>query len=256
MTAGASAGGGGGGARATATWFGPEDRPLFGWVHVPRDPGGQGVVLCPSLGLEGEASQMAYRALARSLADAGCTVLRFDYHGTGDSTGFLTDPGRLDEWLSDISAALAYLRGAGATRLHLVGARLGAALAVRAAAAEDDVESLTLWYPWTKGSQFLRYQRALRRLYAMGGGPPTGDGSTEIPGFVLGASVCADLGTLDSRGGRPLVPEGGAGRRRRGPRHRGGHPTRIRAGLGGAAERDRPPPPLRGGADAGHGAGG
>jgi dienelactone hydrolase len=196
--AGASAGGGGGGARATATWFGPEDRPLFGWVHVPRDAGGQGVVLCPSLGLEGEASQMAYRTLARSLADAGCTVLRFDYHGTGDSTGFLTDPDRLDEWLSDISAGLAYLRAAGATRLHLVGARLGAALAVRAAAAEDDVESLTLWYPWTKGSQFLRYQRALRRLYAMGDSLPTGDGSTEIPGFVLGAPVCADLGTLDS----------------------------------------------------------
>ena len=38
----------------------------------------------------------------------------------------------------------------------------------------DDVASLTLWYPWTKGSQFVRYQRALRRLYAVGDGPRRG----------------------------------------------------------------------------------
>ena len=96
-------------------------------------------MLCPSLGLEGEASQFAYRALARDLADAGCTVLRFDYHGTGDSTGSLDDPDRLDEWMADIDACLDYLVEAGASRLHLVGARLGATLAARA--AEDATTS-------------------------------------------------------------------------------------------------------------------
>jgi len=207
VTAGANAGGEGVGSQATATWFGPEDRPLFGWIHVPDRPGGQGVILCPSLGLEGEASQMAYRDLARSLADAGCTVLRFDYHGTGDSTGFLDDPGRLDEWMDDIAAGLSYLRAAGASRLHLVGTRLGAALAVRASAAEDDIESLTLWYPWTKGSQFLRYQRALRRLYAVSDDPTSRDGSTEIPGFVLGSDLAAELRGLDSSAPDLVLPK-------------------------------------------------
>jgi dienelactone hydrolase len=192
------AGGGSDPSTAVPTWFGPEDRPLFGWVHVPSRPGGQGVVLCPSLGLEGEASQLAYRSLARALADAGCTVLRFDYHGTGDSTGSLDDPDRLDEWMSDIDTGLAYLVDAGASRLHLVGARLGATLAARAASGRDDLASLTLWYPWTKGSQFVRYQRALRRMYAVDDDPSAGDGTIEIPGFVLGAELTAALRGLDT----------------------------------------------------------
>ena len=184
--------------RAVPTWFGPEDRPLFGWVHIPDRPRGPGVVLCPSIGLEGEASQLSYRILARSLADAGCTVLRFDYHGTGDSTGSLTDPDLLDSWISDVGEGLAYVRAAGATSAHLVGARLGAAIAARVASDLGTVDSLTLWYPWTKGSQYLRYQRALRRMYGASDSPDLADGSTEIPGFILDASLTADLKRLDS----------------------------------------------------------
>lgn len=183
---------------ARPTWFGPEDRPLFGWIHVPGHPNGRGVVLCPSIGLEGEASQLAYRALARSLADAGCAVVRLDYHGTGDSTGGLDDPGRVDEWIADIGAALDYLRACGATSTHLVGARFGATLAARAASEDGDVESVTLWYPWSKGSQFLRYQRALRRMYATDDGDAPDDGTVEIPGFVLGPELVADVRALDT----------------------------------------------------------
>jgi alpha-beta hydrolase superfamily lysophospholipase len=192
---------------AVPTWYGPEDRPLFGWVHVPAHPNGQGVVLCPSIGLEGEASQLAYRSLAHSLADSGCAVLRFDYHGTGDSTGLLDDPERLDEWLADVAAGLAYLRASGATLMHLVGTRLGATLAARAASQDGNVESLTLWYPWTKGSQFLRYQRALRRMYAIGAGIGTDNGSTEIPGFVLDAALTGDLMTLDTSRPELVLPK-------------------------------------------------
>jgi alpha-beta hydrolase superfamily lysophospholipase len=192
--------------RGTPTWFGPQDRPIFGWVHVPEHPNGHGVVLCPSIGLEGEASQMAYRGVARPLVDAGCTVLRFDYRGTGDSSGMLTDPGRLDEWTADIAECLSYLRGAGATRTHLVGARLGATLAAHAASALGGVASLTLWYPWTKGSQFLRYQRAIRRLYAVSDRARGDADETEIPGFVLDAATTADLKGLDTSAVGPGLP--------------------------------------------------
>jgi dienelactone hydrolase len=184
--------------KAVPTWFGPEDRSLFGWVHVPESPGGQGVVLCPSIGIEGEATQLAYRTLAVALADAGCAVLRFDYDGTGDSVGAPDDPDRFDAWIASIDFGLDYLRDAGAVHLHLVGARLGAALAARAAADRDDVASLTLWYPWTKGSQFVRYQRALRRMYAVGEAPDAVNGSTEIPGFVLDPDLTRDLKTLNT----------------------------------------------------------
>ena len=188
---------GSGGPTATATWFGPHDRPLFGWVHVPEAPDGRGAVLCPSLGLEGEASQFAFRTLAGALAAEGCTVLRFDYDGTGDSAGLMSDPGRMAAFLDSIAAAVAYLREAGVTQVHLVGARLGATFAVRAAERDGGIASLALWYPWAKGSQFLRYQRALRRLYADADDPVAGDDGTEIPGFVLDAELTADLRDLD-----------------------------------------------------------
>ena len=184
--------------KAVPTWFGPVDRALFGWVHIPAVPSGHGVVLCPSIGIEGEATQLAFRRLAGALAEVSCAVLRFDYDGTGDSVGALTDPDRLAAWIASIGEGLDYLGGAGAVRLHLVGARLGATLAARAADTRRDVASLTLWYPWTKGSQFVRYQRALRRMYAVGDAPGVADGSVEIPGLVLGAELTADLKALDT----------------------------------------------------------
>lgn len=197
---------------AVATWFGPEDRSLFGWVHVPDRPNGRGVVLCPSIGIEGEATQFAHRILAVALADAGCVVLRLDYDGTGDSAGRLDDPDRLPAWVDSIDQGLDYVRAAGAVQLHLVGARLGAALAARAAAARvaagrDDVASLTLWYPWSRGSQFVRYQRALRRLYTVGDAPDAADGSTEIPGFVLDPDLTDELRRLDSADPARVYPK-------------------------------------------------
>jgi dienelactone hydrolase len=177
-------------------WFGPEARSLFGVLHVPGTPTGAGVVLCPSIGLDGEASQFAFRVLAARLAAEGCTVLRFDYDGTGDSVGGQHDPGRVAAWEASIGEAVALLRASGCTAVHLVGARLGAALAARAASADGEVSSLTCWYPTWSGSQFLRYQRALRRLYGMDGSRAIGDGATEIPGYVLDAATTADLAEL------------------------------------------------------------
>jgi len=150
------------------SWFGPEDRSLFGWLHVPRRSIGAGVLLCPSIGLEGEASQLAFRSLAPALAAAGCTVLRFDYDGTGDSVGSFTDPDRVESWVVSIRDGLDLLALNGVDRLHVVGMRLGATLAARAVSGDGRVRSLTLWYPWATGRQFLRYQRSLRRLLPFG----------------------------------------------------------------------------------------
>ena len=76
----------------------------------------------------------------------------------------------------------------------------------RAAERDGDIASLALWYPWSKGSQFLRYQRALRRMYAVSDDPAATDGGTEIPGFVLDGEVTADLRDLDGAAIGPGVP--------------------------------------------------
>ncbi len=191
---------------AVPLWFGPEDRPRFGWLHRPRHPIGAGVVLCPSIGLEGEASQLAFRSLAPALAAAGCTVLRFDYDGTGDSFGSFTDPDRVDSWITSIGDGLDLVAADQAGPLHLVGMRLGATLAAQAAARDDRVRSLTLWYPWATGRQFVRYQRSLRRLLPFDADSESGEGAVEISCIVFDATTAADLSALrveDSVDGLP-----------------------------------------------------
>ena len=73
-------------------WFGPEGRPLFGWLTRPVGGLAQGAVLCaPPIGREARAGRRAIRSLAISLAARGYVTLRFDYDGTCDSSGGFID---------------------------------------------------------------------------------------------------------------------------------------------------------------------
>ena len=92
---------------AKPLWFGPDDRPLFGWLHAPaaRQVRG-GVVLSPPLGFEAVNARHAYRYLAEALSEAGFAALRFDYDGTGDSAGRQDDPGRVNAWSRSLHMAI------------------------------------------------------------------------------------------------------------------------------------------------------
>ena len=97
-------------AEHTQVWFGPEPRPLYGWVSRPA--GGLargGAILCPPMGEEGRAAHRTFRRLAEELAEAGNVALRFDYDGTGDSAGLQDDPDRVPAWQDSIEAARQYL---------------------------------------------------------------------------------------------------------------------------------------------------
>jgi pimeloyl-ACP methyl ester carboxylesterase len=64
--------------------------------------------------------------MAQQLAAEGFHVLRFDYHGVGESTGDI-DGYRLDQpFADDLEAAVAWLRDAGLGRFVLVGSCFGA----------------------------------------------------------------------------------------------------------------------------------
>jgi pimeloyl-ACP methyl ester carboxylesterase len=153
--------------RPTPVVFGPADAQLFGLHHAP-DPEvarGTGVVLCNPLGDEAMCVHRTYRYLAERLAAAGFPTLRFDYHGTGDSSGEDDDPDRVRAWLESIDASVEELRAAaGLHAVALVGVRFGATLAAMAAARRRDVESVVLWAPCTSGRAYLRELRAFQML--------------------------------------------------------------------------------------------
>jgi dienelactone hydrolase len=183
-------------------WFGPTDRSLFGIVSMPDDGAASGaVVLCAPLGLEGVCARRTFATLARALADAGILALRFDYDGMGDSVGGSDDPDRVAEWLRGVHHAVELARKSGASKVAVVGMRLGATFAAAALSDEggglggDLVDGLVLWDPCVSGRSYLRAQRALQ-FFAVDHSDH-GDGSIEAPGVVFDADTVAALTSLD-----------------------------------------------------------
>lgn len=104
-------------------------------------------VFCAPFGAEYVRSHRTARMLAQRLAAAGVDTLRFDYYGTGDSSGedheFSAD-GAVEDALVAIDEA----RDLGKARhVTLVGLRQGAQVALRAAAHVRAVDRLVLWDP-------------------------------------------------------------------------------------------------------------
>jgi alpha-beta hydrolase superfamily lysophospholipase len=183
-------------AEATPFWFGPGDRELFGWLHLPADRVVRGgVVLCQPLGIEAICVYFSYRLLAERLAQCGLAVLRFDYDGTGDSSGVEDDPDRLDAWLESVSAATDALVALGADTVGLVGVRIGALFAAHEATRRDGVDALVLWDPCLSGRSFLREQRFLRLL--SGTGSDQDDEAVDAPGLRFEPETVKALSDLD-----------------------------------------------------------
>lgn len=171
-----------------ATWFGSPGRPLFGWLYLP-ERAAAGVVLCPPIGREELIVHPSLRLLAERLAAEQVAALRFDYTGTGDSSG---DPDALPgigTWIDDVREAVAALRRAGVPRVVLLGMRTGALLAARAA-RRVDVAGLVLWDPCETGQQFLREQRFLCPE------PAELPGLREIQGMLLPDRLASDLARM------------------------------------------------------------
>jgi alpha-beta hydrolase superfamily lysophospholipase len=180
--------------------FGPAAGRCLGWYHPPRGPArNTGVVLCRPVGWEGTSAYEAFTKLAEYLADAGFAVLRFDYHGTGDSAGSDADPDRVAAWLTSIDAAIDEVRRLGrVSEIALCGVRMGATLAATAASRRGGVSSLVMWAPCVTGRSFARELKASTLLReGREEAPAVANGDLEALGFLYTAQTLKDLGTLD-----------------------------------------------------------
>lgn len=175
---------------ARPVWFGG-DHPLFGFLHYPLDGRVRGgVVICPSLGAELFNGHPALRDLAERAAAAGFAALRFDYAGTGDSSGALAGPEAVSRLRDSVRQAAFALLAAGVPTLALAGLRIGATLAAEAAVDLPAEVALALVDPCADGSRFLREQTARYRLTV---GEAPDDGGVHSVTFAYPAEVAADL---------------------------------------------------------------
>jgi exosortase A-associated hydrolase 2 len=185
---------------------------LVGMLHRPSGPPrGPGVVFCHAFGEERKSSALVMARLARAVAAAGRFALRFDYYGCGDSEGkFVEATGRTR--LDDVRAATEFLRReAGGKEFVLLGLRMGATLAARAAEELPACAGLVLIEPLADGTAYFSGQirRSLvRRMLTRGrAGDASPDdslrsqltGDTEIidlDGFAVTAETYRELGAL------------------------------------------------------------
>lgn len=201
--------------------FGSPASPAFGWMHPPREGARQsamGVVVCNTLGNESLRLHGSLRHLAERLAGAGIAALRFDYRGTGDSYDAREKLAgeQVSVWREDIRAAIRELRArAGVSRIGLFGVRLGATLALAAAAQEAEsepgvaVESLILWEPCLSGKDFIsesrRQHRVFESMFPQGftlnrrdvAGQPVATTGMEAMGFSMNGLTLEALGKLE-----------------------------------------------------------
>ncbi|MCW7537503.1 alpha/beta hydrolase [Aquabacterium sp. A7-Y] len=138
--------------------FGPAGRPMFGLHHpaAVRLAPATAVLLCNPFGQEAVRTHRLFKVLAERLARAGMDVLRFDYHGTGESPGDDT-AGDLAGWVADIGTAHEeLLRRCSPEQVVWVGVRLGATLAALACGSVRRApDRVVLWEPLAHGADYL-----------------------------------------------------------------------------------------------------
>jgi len=193
-------------------FFGQTESPLYGVYHPPQaSPRDAGVVLCYPFGQEYMRAHRAYRQLSLLLTRKGFHVLRFDYRGTGDSSGEL-DGVRADDWVQDIGDAVQELRDtAGMSRVSVLGLRLGGLFATMACSQLDDIECLMLWDPVISGRGYA--DELVAHIAAEVPNPygaPSGnalqpDGSLHYNGFTMPARFRESMKALDLMETVPLA---------------------------------------------------
>jgi len=137
-------------------YFSDSQAPLYGVLHEPTDGPfrDKAILFCHPVGHEYFRTYRMVQLLSDKLAKQGYYCLRFDYHGTGDSSGQF-DEMNMNTWQQDIIDACDELRStAGCEQILCIGLRLGAALALKVQ-PQCYFNELILWDPIFEGQTFL-----------------------------------------------------------------------------------------------------
>ncbi|MCF6353736.1 MAG: hydrolase 1, exosortase A system-associated [Candidatus Polarisedimenticolaceae bacterium] len=134
-----------------AVMFSCQGESLIGIAHIPEKPASKGVLVVVGGPQYRVGSHRQFLLLARSLAQGGVPVFRFDYRGMGDSEGEIRD---FEVITDDIRAAMdAFISEVGVKEVVLWGLCDAATAACFYAPTDRRVPHLVLLNPWVRSEE-------------------------------------------------------------------------------------------------------
>lgn len=140
---------------------------LYGIHYQPQDEQqshSHAVLICHPLGHEYSRSYRNLQQFSIQLGRAGFDTFRFDYAGTGNSSGESAEL-TTEQCIADIKAAAAYIKEKSqCQRLSIIAVRMGAPLALQAVIEDiedkdnndfDNLDNLIIWDPVIHGSNYI-----------------------------------------------------------------------------------------------------
>lgn len=135
-----------------------QGQQIFGILHRPTNSENPPLVVAlHGFASSKHGSNRCYVTLAEELAKEGIATLRFDFRGSGDSEGALSDI-TFEDLISDAIAIFNYdhFEGIDSSRMGVFGASLGGAIAVYASQMTSKVKAMALWSPVASGELWYR----------------------------------------------------------------------------------------------------
>lgn len=176
-------------------WLSSGEFELATHAHLPGSgSASMAVLLCNTVGFEAIHAYRSMVSLGNALAETGLAAFRFDFAGTGNSSGDAEAADLVAAWQQNIVDQVRDLKERwGFKNVAVVGFRLGAPL-VTSVAGDLDVTGITLWEPVTRGRSFVREIRAVAQFAEDGASGESG--KVESGGFVFTAATLQAIGEL------------------------------------------------------------
>jgi pimeloyl-ACP methyl ester carboxylesterase len=183
-------------------YCGSDSDRRFAYYHPPTGADrSELIVVCPPLLSEYMRTYAALREVAVALAERGWHVVRFDYRGTGDSSGELMDVA-LQDWFDDVVTVTSEAKDISRCRsVSALAVRVGALIALGAQRDQTMFDRLVLWDPVLSGAEYLAAftARSLKRTSVRGHPTPNLSEGRSLGGYMVPPGLVSSLERLRER---------------------------------------------------------
>ncbi len=139
-------------------------RQLYGVTQAPSpdNDNGLGILLVPPLGNEQRRCQRPFRTVMQQVAREGFRLTRFDWQGTGNSSGRASSINDLAIWEEDLHDATNHLSKS-VDEVHIISVRMGALITAGLNLQSMPVAGHYMWDPVFAGRQWLTEMQHLQQ---------------------------------------------------------------------------------------------